>query len=274
MKAKNTSGFTLVELVVVLVMLVLLAIMLLPNISGGLLQPEVRQAANQGSQIAKALYARNLDRSEKGWPETYATNGVEGVDWSSSDKYFVDIIGGFESGVSNEYFHTIAPLEDWHQQVHRDRQQYPMEFTLLAAGGGDGATPLKGSVTDAKVRAEFLAPSPTTGRGGAHNAWCVTLGLNSSSKASIPFMFTKNLRFADDKINSLEPYDITKPDDPSSGPLNEMVDILGRKKALAVGIQGNVINFSEERFITRELFNPNKSENQFIWPAGSPEPEK
>lgn len=250
----------MIELVVVLVMLGLLALLLFPTTSGSLLEAQKKSTSYRGAQVVKSLYARNLDRSQIEWHESYAINGVEGVDWSSSDKYFLDVIGGWEQGRSNEYFNTISPLGD-------------VDYTFVAARGGSGANPLKGSVTNAQVRTKFVDPHKKTDRGGAHNAWCVTLGLNSSTKATIPFMFTKNLRFADDKISSLEPYDMTRPDDPSSGPLNEAVDILGGKRALAIGIQGNVIAFREESFITLEQFNPNGVDNAFIWPAGSPEPE-
>lgn len=259
-KKMKKGGFTLVELLVVIAIIGILAAMLFPAIQGALLQAAVRQTANRGAQVAKSLYARNLDRSQVGWPETYALEAEDvGLDWESSDGYWLDIIGGLDSGESNAYFNTIAPLGD-------------VDFTYVGAGGGQGATPLSGAVTNDSVRTRFTDRNLITGRTGAHNAWCVTLTLNSSAKASIPFMFTKNLRFQDEYINSLELPDFTSTGDPTTGPLNENVDILGGKKALAIGMQGNAINFAEENYITRELFNPTDVKKKFIWPAGEEEP--
>lgn len=69
--------------------------------------------ANKDAQIVKSLYARNLDRSQAGWPESYAIDTSEhGIDWSSSDLYFADIIGGGPKGQTNEYFNAVSPLGD------------------------------------------------------------------------------------------------------------------------------------------------------------------
>lgn len=83
----------------------------------------------------------------------------------------------------------------------------------------------------------------------------------------------QNLRFNDGRLDQLAPYDRTKPGDPTAGPLNENVDILGRRMAITIGIQGNATTFSKEKRITAKAFNPTACTNRFIWPAGSKEPE-
>jgi len=100
LRTKKKKGFTLIELLVVIAIIALLAALLTPAVTSALLRGQVTQVRNNGVNLYKLLFARDLDN-----PLGLQTTGARAA-WpqSTGTKVFADSTDFFAEMVTNDVF--------------------------------------------------------------------------------------------------------------------------------------------------------------------------
>jgi prepilin-type N-terminal cleavage/methylation domain-containing protein len=73
------NAFTLIELLVVIAIIGILSALLFPAITGAVLSAKVTKASNNGGQIWKAIYAKNLENEPNNFPPVWPVTDVTGI---------------------------------------------------------------------------------------------------------------------------------------------------------------------------------------------------
>jgi len=207
-------------------LLELLVVIAIIGILAGMLFPAIQNALLKG----KALKAGNSMGSKGVQGQIYA-DSLENDSHGMPQLYPRSVDSW---GTSTAFFDDL--LKNPTQRIEN------IDFTYFALPGS-GAIPAVGSVSNATFAA-------------ANNGWCITLDLDTESNPNIPFIFTKNIKFSGTKINTID----------ATAPIDNTIDVLGKKMAIVIYAQGAVKIFEKAKFLTADEFNPSGADNDFIIP--------
>lgn len=114
LRAKKKKGFTLIELLVVIAIIALLAALLTPAVTTALLRGQITQVRNNGINIYKLLFAKDLDNplglqttgSRAAWPKA--------DDYNDSNEFFAEMVTNEVFGLNYNFFAApgIVPATD------------------------------------------------------------------------------------------------------------------------------------------------------------------
>lgn len=114
LRMKKKKGFTLIELLVVIAIIALLAALLTPAVTSALLRGQVTQVRNNGVNLYKLLFARDLDN-----PLGLQTTGAKAAwpkegDYDNSNAFFAEMVTNDVFGLSYNFFAApgITPAVD------------------------------------------------------------------------------------------------------------------------------------------------------------------
>ncbi len=180
-RQKDSKGFTLIELLVVIAIIGTLAALLLPAVTKAIKKGTATSMGSNAKQAWLYIFDANTVRE---------ANNLQLV-WPSTN--------------SAPDFRAMASSTDYFKKLFEKNvvDTNSVDFSIF---GGGGIPP-----------ARTLDPASFTAE---NNAWCVVKDIKSSSPASMPFMFTKNIDHTATPIT-------LKPDDPFGESMAVVVTVGG-----------------------------------------------
>ena len=168
MNAKNSKGFTLVELLVVIGILGILSAALFPAISNAMMKANMAAVAARGRDIYIAITSANTDREPLGlgnvWPKTSQESGVDTASQDIGIKTFQN---------SSDYFYELYDGPNVGTDTH-DPYVKGFDYSKLAGAG----VPAKAG--QGKLQA-------------ANNMWVIAGNIRDEMEDIIPILVTRNL---------------------------------------------------------------------------------
>jgi prepilin-type N-terminal cleavage/methylation domain-containing protein len=156
----KNRGFTLVELLVVIAIIAILAALLFPAIQGALTKGKMIRTMSNGKNIYQSVFAAAVDSEVTGevapWPKFDATENAPSGVFKTSTGWIAWL-------VTNEIIST--------------------DMSFFSGPGLTPSTALVSSVNSANWTE-------------TNNAWNVVSGMSDSTPDSVPFLFTRNLAYA------------------------------------------------------------------------------
>jgi len=164
---KQSKGFTLVELLVVIGILGILMGVLYPAISAAMAETSMKTLAMSGRKIVQGIISANVDRQSKGKPSIWPHNDEN--DGKSTD---TDDIAGMSFGTATEYFKELFDIQNQQDADNWAPYIEGCEVGWLAGGGVPTASP--GNLLQANV------------------AWTVVSGITEELGDYIPALVSRN----------------------------------------------------------------------------------
>lgn len=168
MKTSKMSGFTLVELLVVIGILGILSAALFPAISNAVMKANMTAVATRGRDIYVAITSANTEREPLGlgnvWPKTQTDQSAEKGD---------DDIGGKTFSNSSDYFYELYDGKNVGSENHSPYVA-GFDYSKLAGAG----VPAKSGTGTLKSE---------------NNMWCIAGNVRDEMEDIIPILVTRNV---------------------------------------------------------------------------------
>jgi len=195
-RQKDSKGFTLIELLVVIAIIGTLAALLLPAVQGALRKGQATNMANSGRQVM--LYIEDINN-------VYGVSGLREI-WPQG---------------ANTNFNSAATSTDYFKLLikHNVVDTNSTDFSMF---GGYGVPAVR-TLTEAQFLPE-------------NNAWCVVGGVTPKTSKNVPFMFTRNVDYANKTL---------KPDELPFGDNLAVVITVGGKWSIMPNAKLLNLNFDE-----------------------------
>ena len=177
---KNSKGFTLVELLVVIGILGVLMGVLIPQIASAMMKANMSACAMKGHKLWEAITQANIDRTAIGlgsvWPKTEAEEGADTAK---------DPLAGAVSSAS-EYFTYLLDMAKITDSANWRPYVSDVDVAIL---NGFGVPAIQSGAT--KID-------------GKNCMWCVAANVGDELPGVYPVLFTRNI-----PLNALQQYEKT-----------------------------------------------------------------
>ena len=226
-RKRKSEGFTLIELLVVIAIIGILAALLFPAIQGALTKAKALKVGNNGRQIHLGLFETSMEAAALDLPEVWPLSTEP---WQDSTEFFEHVItNDIVKGIDGTFFSAPGVIPN------------PVTKQDLINGSG-----------------KFEAKN---------NAWCIALDINADTPATVPLLFTRNVKVSG-TIGNLD----------AATPLDPKIKPFGDKLAVIVS-KGGAVKILPRKVFTLKNFNPIAASsnggsagdpgfNEFLSPSG------